>query len=237
MAGTVTATQGGSTSSGISMAVKVITGQSASQPGNTAGTTTTTSQSIAITPTNSGSFVYASILGVGGTWSALANTTNTEFNGGAGLEFCECRLTATSTGGTGVTFGYSTTGAAGISASACEINNSTGLAEDASAPAASGFTSATTVTSASFTPPAGSLLVVMVESNGGAAATTMAISDTFGLGLTWTERVKQNTAGDGYSGIWTALVPAGANAGLAASSGAVAAAAGALTIGMTIRGS
>jgi hypothetical protein len=35
----------------------------------------------------------------------------------------------------------------------------------------------------------------------------MTVSDS-GLGLTWTERVKQNGAGNGYSGIWTAPVPA-----------------------------
>jgi len=36
---------------------------------------------------------------------------------------------------------------------------------------------------------------------------TATVSDT-GLGLTWTERVKQNASGNGYAGIWTAPVPA-----------------------------
>src|SRR5215831_3673490 len=40
-------------------------------------------------------------------------------------------------------------------------------------------------------------------------ATTLIVSDT-GLGLTWSEKVKQNPAGSGYQGVWIAPVPAAA---------------------------
>jgi hypothetical protein len=50
----------------------------------------------------------------------------------------------------------------------------------------------------------------MVCSNGAGGVTTMAVSDTSGLGLAWTQQVKSNVAGDGYTGIFTAQIPAAA---------------------------
>ena len=202
---TVTATEGGSTSVGIAMTVKVVTGQAAAQPGTVAGATSTT-PSEAITPAASGSWVYGSVLGLAGTYTPLAGTSTDQDAHLPGLEMCQCRSTGTSTGGTPETIGYTAT-VNGISAVLAEIKAAGTLTEDASSPAPVNAV-ATTVSTAAFTPPAGSLLVAMVASNGGAGAATMALTDSSGLGLTWTEQVKQNGAGNGYAGIWTAAMPA-----------------------------
>ena len=212
MAMTVTATAGGVVSNGLGVAVKVLTGGAAAQPGNTHGSTQPTQNLYgdAITPTFTGSLVYGAFLGnFAANWTPFSGATaafiqNTS-NGASGLEYIALKSAATTTAATPVTLGCSSSTANGISLSLCEIKAAGTLAEDASAPAASGFLAATTWTSASFTPPAGVVLVVMVSSNGGAGVTTMAVSDT--SGLTWTEQVHQNTSGDGYSGVWTAVTP------------------------------
>ena len=67
-----------------------------------------------------------------------------------------------------------------------------------------------TLATAAFSPPACGLLVLMVSTNGGGGVVTMAITDTSGLGLAWTEQVKSNVSGDGYTGVWTAQLAAGA---------------------------
>src|SRR6185312_7445771 len=204
---TVTATQAGSTSAGIGMEVRVITGQSGTQPGTLASATQTT-PSLSITPAASGSLVYGSLLGLSGAYTINGNSANEQdAHNIGGLEMCSFVSSSTTTSGTPVTLGYTAT-ANGISICLCEIENSAGLAEDASSPAGVSAV-ALTVSTASFSPPAGSLLVAMVQSNGGGSVTSMGISDTSGLGLTWTEQVKQNGAGNGYSGIWTTTIPAG----------------------------
>lgn len=209
MAGTVTATQGGSTASGIRAFVRVVTGAAASPIGQANGVTSTT-PSISVTSTTAGSLVYGSNLGLAGTYTPNAATIYQANNtvGATGLQYISLRSTSTVAGGT-VTLG-GTAGVNSISIVVQEILSGAGIAEDASSPAAFGGTGLT-ATSASFNPPT-SLLVVSVQSNGGGGATTMAITDTLG-GLTWTERIKQNGAGNGYAGIWTAPFTAGTPVG------------------------
>lgn len=207
MAFTVTATQGGSTAAGMAIMLRVVTGQAASQPGTVASATNTT-PNLSVNPAATGSWVYGAILGLSSvSYAAVAGTTLKQNVAASGLEYLAVRTTGTTTAATPVTVG-ATAPVNGISICLCEIEAATTLAEDASSPAGSGFVAATAITTASFTPPAGSLLVLMVSSNGGGSAATMAVSDTSGLGLSWTQQVKQNTAGDGYSGIWTAAMPA-----------------------------
>lgn len=201
---TVTATQGGSTDIGTGLLVRVVTGQAASPAGASASATSPV-PSLPVTPTGTGSWVYGSNLGVSGTYTPNAATTYQQQSPQSGLELIGLRSSATTTSGTPVTLGGTAT-AASIAITLLEILKGTGLAEDASSPAAvvSGTIAATT---AAFTPPGSSLLVAMVNSNGGGAVTTMAVTDT--SGLTWTEQVKQDGAGNGYTGIWTAAVPGG----------------------------
>ena len=137
--------------------------------------------------------------------------------------YAQFHLASLTTASTPVVAGSSAGAAVGIAAA--EILASGSLAENSSAPAVSGVVNATSFTTAAFTPPAPSLLVVMVSALGGAAVCTMALSDTSGLGLNWTEQAKYNASGAGYNGVWTAQVPAakakgGAGASIAALSAA-----------------
>jgi hypothetical protein len=202
--GTVTATQGGSTTNGIFVLVRAITGQNASPIGINTSVTSATPSLTTGTGVTTGSWVYGALLGLS-TITANGSTTFEDSHTGGALQFVGMRTTATMTGGVAVTVGG--TGGTGISISMLEILTGTGLAEDGSSPAGAFASGAITVTTASFSPPASSLLAAVVSSNGGGGVTTMTVSDS-GLGLTWTERVKQNGAGNGYSGIWTAPVPA-----------------------------
>ena len=206
MSFTVTATQAGSVAIGTALLVKVVTGQAASPIGQTASATSTT-PSLSITPNGTGSWVYGANLGLSGTYTPNGSTTYQANSSGGGLEYIPMRTTGTTTASTPVTVG-GTAGVNSISIALLEILKGAGsLAEDASSPADAFLSTATAVTTAAFTPPAGALLVAMVATNGGAGTTTMGITDTSGLGLTWTERVTQHGAGNGYSGVWTAKVP------------------------------
>jgi hypothetical protein len=207
MSFTVTATEGGSTTNGISLQVKVVTGQAASPTGiNQAATNATPNLSTGAGVTT-GSWVYCALIGLL-TITANGSTTFQNNHNGGGIQYVAARSASTMTGGSAVTIGG--TGGTGISVCLLEILAGSGLAEDASSPAGVFASGATTVSTAGFAPPNGSLLVAMVSSNGAGGVTTMALSDTSGLGLTWTEQVKQDGAGNGYSGVWTATVPAAA---------------------------
>jgi hypothetical protein len=233
---TVTATQGGASSDGMQLTVAVVTGASASQPGTLAGAIQTAA-SLAITPAHTGSLVFGALLGLDSTWTPLASTTNLNNSDNDGLWYEHFYSSATTTAATPVTLGSNPPGVNSISISLAEIITSSSLAIDASSPA-SAYAEATAVTTAAFTPPGASLLVAMVSSNGSSGTTTMALTDSSGLGLTWTEQQKENGSSAGYSGVWTAQLGSATNApaGLPASSGAVTAAAGAVQLGMTIQG-
>lgn len=184
--------------------LKVLTG--AKQVGQTATVTSVTPNN-PITPLASNSILYSALLGLSGTYTVVAGTTTDQDFPGGGLEYLQCRASALTSAGVPQTVGYTAT-VNGISQVLAEIEALTTLAEDASSPAPFNTTNVTAITSAAFTPPAGSLLVLMLSTNGGATSTTVGITDTSGLGLTWTEAVRANTASDGYSGIWTAQMPA-----------------------------
>jgi hypothetical protein len=205
MSFTVSAAQTGSPDVGMAILLKVITGQAASPIGQSAPATSTT-PSESITPSASGSWVFGANLGLSGTYTPNGSTTYEQQVSGAGLEYVHMRTTGTTTASTPVTVGGTAT-VNSISICLLEILAGTGLAEDASSPAGSGYASVETQVTAAFSPPAGSLLVLRVTANGGAGANGIHVTDTSGLGLTWTEQVKQDAAGDGYSGIWTAKIP------------------------------
>lgn len=207
MSFTVTATAGGSTSPGIEMALLVFTGQAGAPFGSAPLSLTSATPSGAITPDITGSYIAGTQLATG-ILTALAGTTYFENVAGGGLTFGPFHAVSAA-GGTPQTVGSST--GTGIEIVALEIKTTPALASSA----LSGWLSATSVTSAAITPAAGALLAAMVASNGGASVTTMSISDTSGLGLSWTEQVKQDNAGNGYAGIWTAVMPGGATASLA----------------------
>lgn len=204
--GTVTATQGGSTSIGMTLALRVLTGQAASPIGIAQGATNTTPSLATGTGVTTGSVVLFANLGLVGTYTANGATTYTQNTSGGGLEFISGRLTAVSTGGVSATVGGTAT-VNSISIVLQEILKGAGSLTDTIL-YTGGFSSTTAVTSSTVTPASGGLLVALVNSNGGGGATTITMSDTLG-GLTWTACASnQNGAGNGFCGLFTAPVPA-----------------------------
>lgn len=220
MSFTVTATESGSTQSGVSMALLVFTGAAVSQPGTTGGATGTTAN-LMINPTGNGSYIIGAILGGNATFTAESGTTYLQNNTNAGLHWIQFRDAGGTTAGNTETVG-STSTANGISVVAAEILASGTLAIDSSTPAATAYANALSNTTASFTPPAGALLALLVCSNGAGGVVSISVSDTSGLGLTWTEQEKQNGAGHGYTGVWTAQMPVSATVGAAGAAGIIA---------------
>jgi hypothetical protein len=100
-----------------------------------------------------------------------------------------------------------------VQSAMAEILTAGTLAEDASAPAVAYAPGVTAVTTASFTPPAGALLVALISSSANASGLAITMSDTSGLGLTWTELVKEN-ASSGYAGIQVAQLSGGGGGAL-----------------------
>ena len=203
---TVTATQGGSTSNGILIRVKVLTGAAGLGATATQANTSAAALDKAITTTVTGSYVY----GVpyrdnsGGLTAAASTTLLDDVNDATnGSTYGTCRTTsATGTPGS-VTVGATTSDTGNVALA--EITPAGTIAEDASSPASASTTSATTVSSPLFVPPPGSLLVAMVASDGGVGTVTMTVTDS--SGLSWTPVVSSSAAGIGYGGVWTARVP------------------------------
>lgn len=215
---TVTATQGGTTANGMLLRVFVLTGAAAaaSQTGATSATfkAVTTTFTNSITTTQAGSRVYGAAEpqsnGLGATAAAattLVDNVDDNANADTYASFKATSLTGTP-GAT--TLGLALTSSAQGPIVMLEVLASGTLAEDGSSPAAASTTSATTVSTASFTAPGGSLLVALIAADGGTGVETMTVS---GGSLTWTEKVKQNASGQDYAGVWIADVP-GTAAGL-----------------------
>ena len=131
------------------------------------------------------------------------------------------------TGGTGLTYGC-TAPATGYPQVACyEVPASGGtIAVDSSTPASASGASGSTVksvTSASFNPPVGSVVAVAFacDSGSGSAGYSVisGITDTSGLGLTWTLRAGGTDAGHGIAAVYTAAIPSTTVSGAATLSG------------------
>ena len=203
MAITVTAAQGGSTANGMLLRVEVLTQAAAAQNGATA---VAGAMQGAITTTQAGSRVYGAGLAISQT-SATPNGSTTQIDTvldpGGGAQYTTFKAASATVTPGSVTIGDSAP--AGLACALLEVMTAGTLTEDPSSPAAaSSLNTATAVTTASFAPPSRSVLVALVSSNGGASVTTMTVSDS--SGLPWTEKVKSNNSGQGYTGVWTAQV-------------------------------
>lgn len=208
----VSATQEGGAFQGMSMALRVLTGaaDATDQPGATAGGT---GSSHAVTPTADGSLIYGALLGFAdGTFAPTAATfVFQDIESGASA--AQFRSADYTTASSAITVGNGGSDD-GIGIAVAEILAASGatLTEDASSPSPVAWDNVTTAATAPFQPPANSLLVLAVSAIGSfdvGGVTTMAIADTSGLGLTWTELVVENGTGNGYVGVWIAEVPAG----------------------------
>jgi hypothetical protein len=200
---TVTAAQGGAGAhAGTILAVKVLTGQAASPIGVAAQAA---ALEAAITPGATGSIIYGACADNADDVSltAASGTTIISQVNGAGISAAVVRKTATTTGGTGATVG-TTSGFPNVpSCALLEILSGTGLVEDSSTPAVASSATATSVTSASFSPPAGAILVALVGAgNSVSGQTTVTVTDS--SGLTWTQRSVKDPSGAAHASVWTA---------------------------------
>ena len=201
MAFTVTATQSGSSSShGVALTVRVLT--NAVESGGAAVGNRSTSGAVAsgsLTPNFSGSYIAFSVSAdnVTSMPAVAANNTYDKTTGNATdvWSTAQGHYTGTVTGGTPLTFGAGTAGAADHSNwCAYEVPASGGtITLDGSSPTPVALlTSGTAISTASFTPPAGSVLVAEVCAGGSGAGTgvTVAMTDTSGgLVGAWTQRI------------------------------------------------
>lgn len=206
---TVTVSMGGASTVGLFGNVAVLSGAliAASQTGvvNSADNSTHPPD-VPITPGVTGSWVYAATdygpnTAIGG---IVAGTTVDESFSNANIAGAIYHAGPV-TGGVLIQPGGTTpTCVAGLSAIAEILASSTIVLQTSPIPFLSN--TATSVTSASFSPAPGTLLVVGGAGYGGGAGTdTISISDSFGL--TWRQLVVRNTAGQGASSIWVADAP------------------------------
>jgi hypothetical protein len=213
----VTATETSNAHQGCLLRVWVITGQAISPVGLNTGTFTTHASSKAIqasiTTTTTGSRVYGCLEenNTNTTVAALAGTTLTD--NVADPTNSACYATCKATALTGAPPGATILGSSSLftsgSCALAEIFPGAGvvLAEDASSPASVTGLTSTALTTAVFSPPAGSLLVAAFCGEGdGVNAQTVTLSDS--AGLSWTQDVFACIAASGFSGVWTAVVPA-----------------------------
>lgn len=215
---TVTGSQSGSTSPGMMIRVKVLTGASqGTQNGATATQAGAAAHQAAITPTQIGSVIYGSGFDVGSTALTAASgcTAIDSSHLTDGITHGSVKTSAATSALTSETVGFSAPADAGLLALAEILANGT-ITEDASSPAVATTTAGLTVTAPAFSPPYSSVLVVMLSTNGGASVVTPAVSDTSGLGLIWHQRVLINPTGGGSASVWYALMPAGTQTASAA---------------------
>jgi hypothetical protein len=211
VAKTVTATQGGSTAAGMTITVKVLTGASATQNGQTAKSSAITTPQLAITPNAAGNQVYGAVsANSASNYTPAATTTFSSNNHTSGPALGTYRSTAVTT--TSPTT-YGATAPSGIPAGQISLAmaeivaaSSGSLAEDASSPSPV-TVSATTVSTAGFTPPPGTLLVAMVATSGGQAG-TLTVTVTDSDSLAWTQLTDVSGTSLGNTGVWIAFVPA-----------------------------
>ena len=218
MSFTVTATASGTGSTnGATMQVLVLTNAVEAGGGSgvfsNQGTAATVDASV--TPAASSSLVVFGLQAYP-TTPAVA-TNNAYYPGGVyddtgdGSFYVAGHYSGTVTAGTPVTVGSSTSGQYS-SVAAYEIKGVSGAPVlDGSTPAWVTAQSSQAATSAAFTPPAGAVLAAVVIMDGDdSGSIAVAMSDTSGLGLTWTQRAIATTGTAGSQAVvYTATVPSG----------------------------
>jgi hypothetical protein len=212
---TITVTETGGTSQGITARIKVLTGAApaAAQTGARATQSAAAAHQAAITTTQAGSIVYGAIIdGVNTALTAAAGTTlfDNIADTTNSIRYGTLRTTAaTGTPGT-VTAGASAPATDVGGCALAEILAATPggtINEDVSSPVP--VTALTSITlQVSVFPPAGSLLALMISSDGATGGVAgMTVS---GGGMTWIPLSEAHASGQQYAGVWIAdyVVPA-----------------------------
>lgn len=213
MSFTVTATASGAGSvNGTALQVVVLTNAVESGGASAVFSNMGTSETVdvSLTPNANGSVVpYAIQVYPSDTIASNNAYYSTPVSDPDGSFYAAGKYTGTVTAGTPITCGTSVSGQYSAIA-AYEIKGASGSpSQDASTPVFASTTSAKNVTSAAFTPPAGAVLVALVTSNGNTSGSiTEAITDSSGLGLTWTQRAIASAGSIGsQAAVFTATVP------------------------------
>jgi hypothetical protein len=203
---TVTATQGGSTNPGIFLRVIVFDNAALPASPNVVVQSAAAAHQVTLTPAVTGSLAYCAVVNGndgGAAWDTgvtgidwVQDTTND-------LAYADGVSTATLTEGTPFTVGSPASyggGCVGV-----EVQPSGGTpSSDASSPAPVDSFTATTVSTAAFSPPAGALMLAFVAAGGlFGDVTTMSVTG----GPTWTQLGPANAASQFYAGIWYATAP------------------------------
>lgn len=213
MAFTVTAnTSGGSTPH---MSLKAVVLTSAIEAGGASVNNTASSgaPNFSLTPNFTGGHPFFAIYdgtgGSSGQYTASTNNTLLDNTIGNQLDaFCDGHYSGSTTASTPVTVGCSAPSGSDTQLwAAYEIKPNGTVTIDGSTPAvATAATSA--VTTASFTPPNGSVICLLITINSSSGtAIVSSISDTSGLGLTWTQRANEGVAANGTASIYTTTIP------------------------------
>ena len=214
---TVTATATNNTFDGGLLQVEVL--DNAAVAASPATGSSTTAYNCSVSTTTDGSYVFGVAYNASAqtTFTAESNCTKlTDYsNATSQCEYATFRTTNTTSGTPGATtVGFSTAFATYYGACAMEILASGGtLTIDGSSPAAVDSATATSFTTASFSPPGGTVLVAMFAVTGNFSAATCAGTVSSTPSLTWTQRVAVTSNVGGVSsciGVWTAVVPAAA---------------------------
>lgn len=206
---TVTATQGGGdTNPGILLRVRVLDNAAVAGTPNAGTQSAAAAHSVTITTTEAGSIVYGSIID-GDDAIVPMNTgcTNLDNVVDATNDLCYATFFSGPTGTPGAnSVGTDASFAGGVAA--LEVLPSGGsIATDASTPTVVSSTTATAITSGSFTPPLGTLLIAFAAAGGMTGdVTTMTVADSYGL--TWHAAAQAHAASQFYAGIWYAAAPA-----------------------------
>ena len=204
--------------------LKVYVLDNAALAGTPAVGSSTSAYNCSVSTTQDGSYVFGGVNNETASTSFTASsgctiTDQASINAG-GAQGGAFQTTSGTTGTPGpTTVGSSTTFAGNYGVAAMEILASGGsLSVEGGSPAAVTSTSATSFTTASFTPVSGTLLVAVLVACGNATGSNTCVatvSSTPSL-ATWTEQVKINaTAGavNSYAGVWTAVLAAPVTSG------------------------
>lgn len=214
---TVTGTLTGAPYEGFALRLLVLTG--VSEMGGASGSADAYRiGELSITPDSNGSLIILGLQAGGRTVTFIPAASNTFIDSSVNV-YNDTEATGYYSGavtsGVPVTVGSSAPSGDFTTIAAYELQPAGTPAIDYSSPyrlATGQYPNAAAITTAPFTPPAGAVLAAIILFNT-AGASTLAVTDTSGLGMTWTQQINSgNIPYSGGAAIFTATVPpAGGN--------------------------
>jgi hypothetical protein len=214
---TVTATQGGATANGMLLRLLVLTGAAVVQNGASGTQSAAAAHTVALMTTVAGSVV----------WSVTYNGNDAAVDPSSGNTALDAVLDTTNDCAYATLFSAATVTPGSFTAGVIDSFNGgcaamevlpkkagTPPAVSGTGPAAASTLTATTVTTASFSPPAGALLLALVSANGTPFTGNPTTVNVAASGLVFSAVAQANALNNQYAGIFTAHIPSsGGSAG------------------------